>query len=148
MASGERWQATVESPGGPVLLVRRGRMSRKNSVSLYSRAATALTTLLAPDVIFLRTKRFWTPVGVLQLSSALTLSAWSWPPVPQGKGPVAQDCPNLPLQMPVKVQVLECVSDQLRLPCLPSFSIKNTRAAYRIQENSLLTRLLICSQRC
>lgn len=78
MASGERWQATVDSPGGPVLLVRRGRIPQKNSVSLYSRTATVLTALLAPDVISLRTEQFWTPVGILQLGSVLTLSAWSW----------------------------------------------------------------------
>ena len=78
MASGERWQALVDSPGGPVLLVRRGRIPRKNSVSLYSRTATVLTALLVPDNISLCTEQFWTPVGVLQLGSVLTLSAWSW----------------------------------------------------------------------
>lgn len=58
----------------------------------------------------LRSQHFWrpmsffcTPSSVLQLSSVLTLSAWSWLPVPQVKGPDAQDCPNPPLQMPVTV---------------------------------------------
>lgn len=48
---------------------------------------------------------FSTPQAVLDTSwcPATQFSsdtAWSWPPVPQGKSPVAQDCPNPPLQMP------------------------------------------------